>query len=149
MTSPTRQPRRTSLLAPLAVAALLGVVVVAAANRSPRSEAITAIVDEVPVVPGALPDGPLTLADASRRVSIEMYTAAWCTACSRAKEWMREQGIAYVEVDVDARAGAMQQLRMLNPRGSVPTFDVDGEVLVGFQQARLVAAITGAADRAH
>ncbi|AKF09902.1 glutaredoxin family protein [Sandaracinus amylolyticus] len=90
---------------------------------------------------------PATLADASRVVSIEMYSAAWCQACSRAKAWMRDQGITYHEVDVDRRAGALAQLQMLNPRRSLPTFDVDGQVLVGFEEARLRAAIDDAARR--
>ena len=82
-------------------------------------------------------------------MSIEIYTATWCGACTRAKSWMRDQGIAYVEVDVEHRAGAMEQLRMLNPRATLPTFDVDGEILVGFHADRLAMAITGAAERAR
>lgn len=88
-----------------------------------------------------------TLADASRGVSIEMYSAAWCSACGRAKTWMQTQGISFHEVDVDRRAGAMAQLQMLNPRSSLPTFDVDGQVVVGFQEARLRTAIDDAARR--
>jgi glutaredoxin 3 len=94
--------------------------------------------------PAALPG---TLADASRVVSIEMYSAVWCSACTRAKAWMRDQGIAYHEVDVDQRAGALAQLQTLNPRRSLPTFDVDGQILVGFEETRLRSAIDQAARR--
>ncbi len=89
---------------------------------------------------------PVTLAAASETVSIEMYSAAWCTACSRAKEWLRSQNISYHEIDVDQRTGAMGQLAVLNPRRTLPTFDVQGEVLVGFQPDRLATAIRGAAS---
>jgi len=88
---------------------------------------------------------PVTLAAASETVSIEMYSAAWCSACSRAKEWLRSQNISYHEIDVDQRTGAMGQLAVLNPRRTLPTFDVQGEVLVGFQPDRLATAIRGAA----
>lgn len=95
----------------------------------------------------ARPEGaPLTLQAASETVSIEMYSAAWCTACSRAKAWMREQNISFHEIDVDQRTGAMGQLAVLNPRRTLPTFDVQGEVLVGFQPDRLATAIRGAAS---
>ena len=90
--------------------------------------------------------GPVSLAAASETVSIEMYSAAWCTACSRAKEWLRSQNISYHEIDVDQRTGAMGQLAVLNPRRTLPTFDVQGEVLVGFQPDRLATAIRGAAS---
>jgi glutaredoxin len=78
-------------------------------------------------------------------VSIEMYSAAWCSACSRAKAWMRDQNISYHEIDVDQRTGAMGQLAVLNPRRTLPTFDVQGEVLVGFEPGALESAIRGAA----
>jgi glutaredoxin len=94
---------------------------------------------------GAQPRGEVSLAAASETVSIEMYSAAWCTACSRAKAWMREQNISYHEIDVDQRSGAMGQLAVLNPRRTLPTFDVQGQVLVGFEPGALATAIRGAA----
>ena len=107
-----------------------------------RSETAAAIHPE-PVVP----EGPLTLADASRRVPIEVYTADWCGSCQRAKAWMHQHDVAFTEVDIDRRAGAREQLRALNPQGSIPTFDVAGTVLVGFDASRLTTTIDGAARR--
>lgn len=144
--------------------AIVGCVIVAAASGRGRGAASVAIVAEEPSVAGVAaapmhPPVPLappargaapgagTLADASRLVSIEMYSAAWCQACGRAKTWMRDQGITFHEVDVDRRAGALAQLQMLNPRSSLPTFDVDGRVVVGFEEARLRTAIDEAAQR--
>lgn len=87
---------------------------------------------------------PVSLSAASEAVSIEMYSASWCTACSQAKTWMREQNIQYHEIDID-RGGAMGQLALLNPRRTIPTFDVNGQVLVGFRPAELTNAIQDAA----
>jgi hypothetical protein len=58
---------------------------------------------------------------------------------------MRDQNISYHEIDVDQRPGAMGQLAVLNPRRTLPTFDVQGEVLVGFEPGALESAIRGAA----
>ena len=82
-----------------------------------------------------------TLATASEHVSIEMYSAAWCHACSAAKAWMRQQGVQYHEVDVDRGQGALAQLQVLNPQRTLPTFDVEGQVLVGFRPDELESAI--------
>ncbi len=82
-----------------------------------------------------------TLASASEHVSIEMYSAAWCQACSAAKAWMRQQGVQYHEVDVDHGQGALAQLQVLNPNRTLPTFDVEGQVLVGFRPDELESAI--------
>lgn len=94
-----------------------------------------------------IPDAPMTLATASQSISIEMYSATWCAACQAAHRWMDREGIAYHEIDVDRRSDAIAQLSVLNPRRTLPTFDVDGQVLVGFDQIALTSAIDGAARR--
>lgn len=138
-----------------AAAVSLGVLVMAASSG--RTASSGGHVDELVAEPSAPSTGVLraapaprageavSLAAASESVSIEMYSAAWCTVCSRAKAWMREQNISYHEIDVDQRSGAMGQLAVLNPRRTLPTFDVQGQVLVGFQPDALASAIRGAA----
>jgi glutaredoxin len=83
----------------------------------------------------------MTLATASQSISIEMYTATWCSACQAAHRWMDHEGIAYHEIDVDRHSDAISQLSVLNPRRTLPTFDIDGQVLIGFDQVALTSAI--------
>lgn len=124
------------------MAVIVGVISTAMSAREERSDSRGARIErEQPLA------APPSLAAASHLVSIEMYSAAWCAACSRAKAWMQGQGIAYHEVDVDRRAGALAQLQTLNPRSSLPTFDIDGQVIVGFEETRLQNAIDDAARR--
>ncbi|HXN32277.1 MAG TPA: glutaredoxin family protein [Polyangiaceae bacterium] len=80
-------------------------------------------------------------------VNIVVYTTRWCSVCRRAKKWMSEQGIAYEERDVETSPENARRMRSINPRGSVPTFDLDGQVLVGFSQPDLESAMRHAADR--
>jgi glutaredoxin len=103
--------------------------------------------DGDPAAIAAPPSVPPTLSDASRRVPIELYTAAWCSACASAHRWLDAHDVRYEEIDVDRRPGAVDQLAALNPRRTLPTFDIDGDVLVGFDPARLETAITAAAAR--
>ena len=97
--------------------------------------------------PAHVLDVPMSLASASQSISIEMYSATWCQACQAAHRWMDAEHIAYHVIDVDHHSGAIAQLSMLNPRRTLPTFDVDGQVLVGFDQTALTSAIDGAARR--
>lgn len=135
------------------MAAALSLAVLASAMRSgsgtqvltPEPGTPTSGAPSTGLVAARAPGTEVTLAAASASVSIEMYSAAWCTACSRAKAWMREQNISYHEIDVDQRSGAMGQLAVLNPRRTLPTFDVQGQVLVGFEPDALATAIRGAA----
>ena len=117
-----------------------------------RAAEVIEIAREVPLdqpvaLPAAHVEGPITLAAASEAVSIEMYSATWCGACAHARRWLGEQGITYHEIDVDTRADAMGQLSMLNPRRTLPTFDIDGDVVIGFDSGRLSSTIEGAARR--
>lgn len=145
----------------LAVAAVLsgGVIALAFSGGEERSEITLA--DEVDfaeapppardpgaIAPAVIPtDVPMTLATASQSISIEMYSATWCQACQAAHRWMDQEGIAYHTIDVDRQASAQAQLSMLNPHRTLPTFDIDGQVLVGFDQVALTSAIDGAARR--
>ena len=87
------------------------------------------------------------LAAAMERVPIRMFTTAWCPACRQARAHLVEKRISFVEIDVEASPAARREHRARNPRGSVPTLDVDGEVLVGFSPGQLQAAMRRAAER--
>jgi glutaredoxin 3 len=87
------------------------------------------------------------LSAAMRSVPIRMYTTSWCPVCTKAKAWMAAKQIAYVELDVEASEGNRRAQRALNPRGGVPTIDIDGEVIVGFGPSDVEAAIRRAAER--
>ncbi len=140
----------------LAGAAIVCGGVIALAFSGQAEHAVPTLADpdvaEMPAIAPIAPiapifDGPMTLATASQSISIDMYTATWCQACQAAHRWMDQEHIAYHEIDVDRHSDAIAQLSVLNPRRTLPTFDVDGQVLVGFDQVALTSAIDGAARR--
>jgi glutaredoxin len=110
-----------------------------------------------PALPSPAPDpppeietaGPPTPAAAPSidGVRVLVYTASWCSVCKRAKAWMDSQGIAYEERDIEASSEDARTNRALNPRGSIPTFDVEGDVLVGFSESSLLATMRRAVQR--
>jgi glutaredoxin 3 len=85
------------------------------------------------------------LAAARRSVAVTMYAASWCPSCRRARRYLLEKGISFVERDVANDGSAQQRLRQLNPRGGIPTFEIDGQILIGFSPAGLQSAIDRAA----
>jgi glutaredoxin 3 len=84
---------------------------------------------------------------ASANVHIVVYTTAWCPVCKRAKAWMRGQGIAFEERDVEASTINAREMRTINPRGGVPTFNVEGYVLVGFDPNQVMSSIRRAGEQ--
>ncbi len=86
--------------------------------------------------PGS-PDAPV----AQQPVHVIVYTTSWCPSCRAAKSWLQKNGVAYEERDIEASRTYAAQMRALNPRGSIPTFDVEGDVNVGFSSSWLVATL--------
>lgn len=88
----------------------------------------------------SVPDPPsegktFTEADAKAALSevrIEMYATSWCGSCRRAREYLDFNAIPYTEYDIDSDPEAKARLSMINPRRSIPTFQIDDIVQVGF-----------------
>jgi glutaredoxin len=81
------------------------------------------------------------------RVSIRVFTTQWCPHCAEAKAWLAAKRYSFTELDVENSDSNRREQRALNPRGGVPTIDVEGEVLVGFGASSLEGAIRRAATR--
>jgi glutaredoxin len=77
-------------------------------------------------------------------VAITMYSASWCHVCSSARTYLLGAGIPFTERDIDDDPSARATLLGLNPRGSVPTFDIGGRTMVGFSAESLNGAIAAA-----
>jgi glutaredoxin len=105
---------------------------------------------ETPSAAAAADDGWRALLPS---VDVVVYTTRWCPACRRAKAWLSGHGIAYEERDIEADDRYAHMMRAINPGGQIPTFDVEGDVMVGFDSGRLMAmrerAARKRADRWH
>ena len=73
---------------------------------------------------------------------IVVYKTEWCGVCKKLTAYLDRKGIAYVAKDIEkdpAAAGELQHKARAKgiPTGSVPVIDVRGELMVGFDRARL------------
>lgn len=67
-----------------------------------------------------------------------MYCRTWCGDCRRARAWLDERGIPYVEVDVESDAQARERAAGHNDgRLHTPTFELGAESCVDFRPGRL------------
>ncbi len=56
-----------------------------------------------------------------------MYSSNWCCDCRRAKKFLQERGITFVEVNIDESAeAAALVMRVNNGRRKVPTIEIEG-----------------------
>ena len=77
---------------------------------------------------------------------VKMYTLSTCSHCKAAKRFLDECTVEYDFTDVDTlsgdeRAAVLADLRSLNPKCSVPTIIIGGEVIIGFDEKAIREAL--------
>jgi glutaredoxin len=92
-----------------------------------------------PAVPSAKSPDPEQARDLERRaqqalsrISVKMYSTSWCPSCEQARAWFSANNIVVEEHDVERDESARRRMLRLNPKGSVPTIQVEERVHVGF-----------------
>lgn len=68
---------------------------------------------------------------------ITIYTTPACVYCQMAKKYFNEHGIAYQEKDVLADPQARKEMIEKSGQLGVPFIEINGEVVIGFNQSRL------------
>ena len=72
---------------------------------------------------------------------VTIYSATWCGFCAAAKQYLDRIGVKYTDKDVDAdRANAEESMKISGQTG-IPVLDINGTVIVGFDRARIDAAL--------
>lgn len=77
-----------------------------------------------------------------------MYTTAWCGYCRRLERQMTEAGIAFRKVDIEAHQHFGDRIEAkTGGHRTVPTIEIEGELLVNPSIAEVAAAVEGPATR--
>ncbi len=70
-------------------------------------------------------------------MTVRIYTTPTCGYCQMAKRFLAEHGVSYEEIDVSRDPVAAEEMGRLTGQMGVPVIVVDGEVVLGFDRARL------------
>jgi len=69
---------------------------------------------------------------------VVMYCTPWCPDCRLARVWLKENNITYTEVDISTNLTAARQVRFWGEGVQItPTFDIDGQIVVDFDEKKL------------
>lgn len=116
------------------------------AVEAQKPEVGGAILDDTPPPPPPSAEDPAAadkaLDAAKKAVPIRLYSTSWCPHCKRARAFLTREGYAFEDHDIEASETDKALLRSINPAGGVPTFDVAGHVIVGFDPASFDAQLT-------
>ena len=70
-----------------------------------------------------------------KKDKVVMYSATWCRMCNKAKNYFRENNIAYVAYDVEKSRTGKMDFKLLRGK-SVPIIIVGGKRMNGFTAAK-------------
>ncbi|MEI8327553.1 MAG: glutaredoxin domain-containing protein [Candidatus Taylorbacteria bacterium] len=62
-----------------------------------------------------------------------VYSTPTCPYCIYAKDYFRENNVAFEDVDVSKDRARVQEMVTKSGQRGVPVIDIDGTILVGFQ----------------
>ena len=69
--------------------------------------------------------------------NVRIYTTPACVYCKMAKEFFAKNSVAYEEKNVAQDAAARDEMIQKSGQLGVPVIDVDGKIIVGFDQPEL------------
>lgn len=73
---------------------------------------------------------------------VVMYCTKWCPDCKVARRWFKEHNIEFTEVNITGNAKASEQVReWTNGNLTTPTFDIDGTIIIDWQEDKLAEAL--------
>lgn len=68
---------------------------------------------------------------------VVVYSTPTCSWCNTLKTWLSKNNIRYTDIDVSADQRAAEALVKRSGQQGVPQTDIDGKIIVGFDQQRL------------
>ncbi|MBI2582717.1 thioredoxin family protein [Candidatus Azambacteria bacterium] len=69
--------------------------------------------------------------------SVKIYTTPTCPYCHMAKEFFKANNVEFQEFDVAADEKARNEMMEKSGQLGVPGIDVDGPIVVGFDEPKL------------
>jgi glutaredoxin-like YruB-family protein len=73
--------------------------------------------------------------------TVIIYTTPTCPYCAMAKMFLKEHGISFVEKNVAQDRAAANEMIEKSGQMGVPTIDINGEIIVGFDQDAIKKAL--------
>lgn len=73
--------------------------------------------------------------------SVKIYSTPTCPWCMRAKQFLKDNNIAYQDLDVSTNQPAAEEMIKKSEQMGVPVLDIEGEIIVGFDKEKIKTAL--------
>jgi len=72
---------------------------------------------------------------------VTIYSTPTCPFCIRAKQFLKDNGILFEDIDVSSDQAKAQEMIKKSGQMGVPVIDIDGELIVGFDKEKIKEAL--------
>jgi glutaredoxin-like YruB-family protein len=73
--------------------------------------------------------------------NVRVYSTPTCSWCIRTKQFLKDNNIAFEDIDVSSNQQAAEEVIQKSGQMGVPVLDIDGEIIVGFDKERIKQAL--------
>ena len=74
-------------------------------------------------------------------MAVKIYSTPTCPWCAKTKEFFKANKISFTDVDVSKNKKAAEEMIKKSGQMGVPVIDINGEIIVGFNQEALEKAL--------
>lgn len=68
---------------------------------------------------------------------VKVYSTPTCPWCIRLKQFLKENNIAFEDIDVSSNPQTADEMVQKSGQMGVPVLDIEGEIIVGFDKERI------------
>lgn len=72
-----------------------------------------------------------------KKQRVIVFSTPTCTYCNRAKQYFRQQGVRFRDVDVTKDSAAARDMVRRSGQQGVPVIDINGKIIVGFNKPEI------------
>jgi glutaredoxin-like YruB-family protein len=69
--------------------------------------------------------------------NVLVYSTPTCPFCIRLKQFLKENNIAFTDLDVSTDQAKGQEMIQKSGQMAVPVLDIEGEIIVGFDKEKI------------
>ena len=74
-------------------------------------------------------------------MSITVYSTPTCPYCHKAKDYLKEKGVDFEDVDVSQDQAKQKEMIDKSGQMGVPVLDINGTIIVGFDVGKMEEAL--------
>lgn len=68
---------------------------------------------------------------------VTIYSTPTCPFCIRTKQFLKDNNIAFEDIDVSANPAKAEEMIEKTGQMGVPVLDIDGEIIIGFDKEKI------------